>query len=143
MRRAVPLLLLLAAAPRLASAQQANPFSWPGTVPQGQTIEIKGVTGSVHAETATGGQVEVTAVKRARRSDPNSVTIQVVPDQSGSVTICAMYPPAPPSTAPRNDRPNECRPGDAGHLSAHENDVQVDFTVRVPPGVRFSGRTVN
>src|SRR5436190_1825899 len=38
---------------------------------------------------------------------------------------------------------NECRAGEAGRMTVHDNDVAVDFTVRVPSGVRFSGRTVN
>ena len=52
------------------------------------------------------------------------------------VTICAMYP-SPDS------RPNECAPGNGGRMNVRDNDVTVDFTVRIPAGIRFSGRTVN
>jgi DUF4097 and DUF4098 domain-containing protein YvlB len=52
------------------------------------------------------------------------------------VTVCAVYPG-------RRGRPNECEPGDEGRLGAHDNDVVVDFDVRVPPGVGLVARTVN
>src|SRR2546430_12779216 len=40
---------------------------------------------------AGSGEVEVTAVKHAHRSDPDEVKIQVVQHEDG-VTICAVYP---------------------------------------------------
>ena len=110
-------------------------FAWDGRVAPGQTLEIKGINGDVEAGPASGDRAEVTAVKRGRRSDPSLVQIKVV-EHSGGVTICAMYPS-------REGRPNECLPGEAGHLGANDNDVTVRFTVRVPAGVRFAGRTVN
>jgi hypothetical protein len=90
----------------------------------------------VNAGPAPGDRVEVTAVKRGRRSDPAEVQVQVV-EHAGGVTICAVYP------TPKGRRPNECRPGEGGHMSTNDNDVSVQFTVRVPAGVRFAGRTVN
>ena len=111
-------------------------FRWQGRIAQGSAIEIKGVNGDVRAEAASGSEVEVVAIKKARRSDPNSVRIQVV-EHGGGVTICAVYPSSD------SKRPNVCGPGSEGHSSVHNNDVQVDFTVRVPAGVRFQGHTVN
>lgn len=122
--------------PNSASAQsEAAPFEWRGTVLQGNAIEIKGVNGDISAEPATGGDVEVTAVRRGRRSDPTSVRLEVVQHGDG-VTICAVYPDT-------GSRPNECRPGSGGGMNVRDNDVNVTFTVRVPAGVRFVGRTVN
>ncbi|HEX4602088.1 MAG TPA: DUF4097 family beta strand repeat-containing protein [Gemmatimonadales bacterium] len=133
----IPLFPLLAAAGLMvpaATAAAQNAFHWKGTLAPGKTIEIRGVNGDVTA-TAGSGQVEVSAVKSARRSDPDEVTIQVVEHADG-VTICAVYPSD-------GRRENECLPGGGGHMSTHDNDVRVDFTVRVPAGVRFSGNTVN
>lgn len=110
-------------------------FAWDGRVAPGQTVEIKGINGDVEAGPASGDRAEVTAVKRGRRSDPSLVQIKVV-EHSGGITICALYPS-------REGRPNVCLPGEAGHLGANDNDVSVRFTVRVPAGVRFAGRTVN
>src|SRR6266853_1531148 len=93
MRRSIlvllPVVAGLALVPRAAPAQ--GEFHWKGKIAAGKAIEIKGVNGDVRA-VAGSGDVEVTAVKHARRSDP---------------------------------------------------DETVDFTVRVPTGVRFLGKTVN
>src|SRR5262245_33009420 len=138
MRRAVPAaLFLLLSGAGLAAAQQANPFVWNGTLTAGQILEIKGVNGSVRAEPAAGTQAEVTAVKRARRSDPASVSVQVVMNPGGGVTICTVYPSA------SGGQQNDCRSGEQGRTNVHDNDVSVDYTVKVPAGVRFIGRTVN
>jgi hypothetical protein len=109
-------------------------FNWRGQVDAGDAIEIKGVNGSVHASGGSGEQVEVRAMKTASKSDPESVRIEVVEHAAG-VTICAVYP--------GRGKPNECRPGEGGHMQVNDNDVSVEFTVLVPKGVRFVGRTVN
>jgi hypothetical protein len=111
-------------------------FQWRGRIAPGQTIEIKGVNGSVHAVAANTNEVEVTAVRSARRSDAASVRFEVVP-HPGGVTICAVYPDVP------GREPNRCEPGPGGRSNTHDNDVNVQFTVRVPAGVGFVGRTVN
>jgi hypothetical protein len=128
--------VLAAATLGAAAGATAQDWSWDGRVAAGQTLEIKGVNGEVKAAAATGDRAEVTAVKRARRSDPAGVQIKAV-EHAGGVTICAVYP-TPPGSAT-----NECVPGQGGHMSVQDNDVTVSFTVSVPPGVRFVGRTVN
>ena len=114
----------------------AQDFQWRGTIPQGQAIEIKGVNGDVRAEPSGSNQVEVVAVKRANRDNPESVRIEVVP-HGGGVTICAVYP------SRDSQKPNECLPGDGGRMNVQNNDVSVRFTVRVPAGVALIGKTVN
>ena len=52
------------------SAAAAQDFTWHGAIPQGQAIEIKGVNGDVRAEPSGSNQVEVVAVKRAQRDNP-------------------------------------------------------------------------
>jgi hypothetical protein len=126
-------------------------FRWTGQVSAGQAIEIKGLNGSISAEPAVGGEIEVVAVKKAHRSDVASVNIKVVPHANG-ITICAVYP------SDRTDHPNTCEPGSrialsngsnddrgnsSGNNNVRNNDVSVDFKVRVPAGVEFIGRTVN
>lgn len=109
-------------------------FRWQGAIPDGKAIEIKGVNGEVRAEVASGNQVEVVAIKRWGRSAPETVSVEYI-EHEGGMTICALYPQ-------RNGEPGRCKPG-AGGQSAYNNDVKVEFTVRVPAGVRFIGRTVN
>ena len=81
-------------------------FHWTGKVAAGQAIEIKGVNGGIAATGAAGGEVEVTAVKKGRKSDPAEVKVEVV-EHAGGVTICAVYPS---STA----LPTSARPARAG-----------------------------
>lgn len=119
----------------LSAQRAADAFEWRGTVLQGSAIEIKGVNGDLTAEPASGQEVEVTAVRTGRRSDPASVRIEVVTHGDG-VTICAVYPDV-------DGRANECQAGDGGRMNTRDNDVNVAFRVRVPAGVRFVGRTVN
>ncbi|MFN2432843.1 MAG: hypothetical protein ABR599_08550 [Gemmatimonadota bacterium] len=123
--------------PGVASSRssQEREFRWEGRLAGGQEIEVVGVNGEVQASTAPGETVVVRAVKRARRSDPETVRIEVV-QHAGGVTICALYPS-------KKGGPNECRPGGATQNRVEDNDVQVDFTVQVPSGVGFVGRTVN
>jgi DUF4097 and DUF4098 domain-containing protein YvlB len=135
--------LMALAAPRPALAQddddrpvRQEQFKWAGQLSPGQTVEIKGVNGPIRAEPSSSGQVEVLAVKSGRRSDPRAVSIAVVPHGDG-VTLCAVYPNV------FDEDPNECAPGRRGHMNTKNNDVKVEFTVRVPAGANFVGRTVN
>lgn len=125
---------LLSGVASTASAQ--GDFQWRGRLSAGQAIEIKGVNGAISATPSSSGDVEVTATKSARRSNPAEVRIEVVPSSRG-VTICAVYP------TPSGREPNRCAAGDEGRMSSNNNDTQVHFDVRVPAGVAFSGRTVN
>src|SRR2546422_9915971 len=128
----LPAVAALALVPRAVTAQ--GEFHWKGKIAPGKAIEIKGVNGDVRA-VAGSGDVEVTAVKHARRSDPDDVKIEVVQHEDG-VTICAVYPSD-------GRRENSCDAGDSGHMNVRDNDVTVDFSLRVPAGVRFVGKTVN
>jgi hypothetical protein len=110
-------------------------FQWSRAIPAGKAIEIKGVNGDIVASRAAGQEVEVRATKHARKSDPDQVTIEVI-EHEGGVTICAKYPDV-------DGKKNVCGPGDKGQMNTHNNDVRVDFEVRVPTGVRLIARTVN
>ncbi len=124
------LLQLLAIA---ATLQGTPDFHWSGVIAAGKTLDIRGVNGDIRAVAAAGNQVEVTATKRGRRSDPASVEIKVVTGADG-VTICALYPSSRGG--------NSCEGGHGGQHNDN-NDVTVTFTVKVPAGVKFEGHTVN
>ncbi|HEV3061200.1 MAG TPA: hypothetical protein VGY48_23335, partial [Vicinamibacterales bacterium] len=111
-------------------------FQWRGSLAAGQSVEIKGINGAVRASSSGTGQVEVTATRSARRSNPADVRIDVVP-HAGGITICAVYPTPPGGDA------NRCEPGSGGHANTRNNDTMVQFEVHVPAGVDFIGRTVN
>jgi hypothetical protein len=133
---AAALLALAVATPGAAAEKEKRKagWDWQGTVAPGNAVEIKGVNGGIDAQGTSGDKVVVTAMRTGRRSDPEEVKIEVV-EHSGGVTICAVYP--------TSGTPNECRPGEGGRMNVHDNDVNVEFKVQVPKGVRFIGRTVN
>lgn len=114
---------------------RADAFHWSGKVPSGEFVEIRGINGNIHAEPAPGRDVEVIARKNGQDFDMAGLQVQVV-EHDGGVTICAGYPSS-------DGRPVDCLTTDGGSLPPAHNDVSVDFTVRVPKGVRFVGRTVN
>lgn len=116
----------------LSALASTEEFTWEGEIIPGQSLEIKGVNGSVEAAPSSDSRVQVTAIKTGRRDDPRSVQIEVVP-HAGGVTVCAVYPGAR----------NRCEPGPGGNLGSQNNDVEVEFRVAVPSGVNFVGRTVN
>lgn len=74
--------------------------------------------------------------RAGRRGDVEDVRIETVRHADG-VTFCAIYPS-------RRGRPeNRCTPGENWQASNDDNDVSVEFVVRVPRGVNFRGKTVN
>src|SRR5689334_5819392 len=93
-------------------------------------LALGGFTASANAQSTGRNEVEVVAVKRARRSNPEEVKIEVVTHADG-VTICAVYP------SRDGAQPNVCAPGKEGRMNTQNNDVNVEFTVRVPAGVRL------
>ena len=121
---------------RVETAARARPqqpaWNWHGRIASGKTLEIRGVNGPITAEPASGSEVVVTATKRARHSDPDEVTIQVL-QHDGNVTICAVYPGSS----------NRCGSDDDYHMSTHNNDVEVEFHAQLPAGVSLSAETVN
>jgi DUF4097 and DUF4098 domain-containing protein YvlB len=127
---------LLAGALNPCAAEMRDEFSWQGQLGAGKTLEIKGINGSIKAEPANNGQIQVKAHKHGDKNDPKQVQIGVM-EHSGGVTLCAVYPSNDPG------HPNECKPGEGGRMNVKNNDVRVEFEVQVPSGVRFLGRTVN
>lgn len=130
-------LITMALGLAVATTASAQDFNWHGRIAQGKRLEVKGVNGDVRAVLASGAEAVVNATKHARRSDPEEVEIKVVESEDG-ITICAVYP-----TPPRARQENTCEPGDRWHTNTENNDVVVDFEVRVPAGVVFNGKTVN
>lgn len=110
-------------------------FRWNGVVAPGAAIEVRGINGEIVAQPANDGEVQVVALKTASRSDVNSVKMKVV-QHAGGVTICALYPNE------YGEYSDGCD-GERHEGSVKNNDVQVNFTVRVPLRVSFVGKTIN
>lgn len=109
-------------------------FEWREPLAAGKTLAIKGVSGSITASLASGTETQVTARKRARHGDPDGVRIEVARSDDG-ITICAVYP------SPKGE--NSCESGDGWHSDTDQLDVDVDFVVTVPAGVKFTALNVN
>ncbi|MBL8176670.1 MAG: DUF4097 family beta strand repeat protein [Bryobacterales bacterium] len=127
----VALLLLFADAAFAATAD----FTWSGAIAPNQTFEVKGLNGPVRVLPSAGTGASLRALRKGRRDDPNHVRIDVVPHPAG-ITVCAVYPSA-------DSRPNECKPGNAGRNNVSNNDVHVEFEIRLPRGVHLTVKTVN
>lgn len=123
------------------SSNRSGDFRWNGPVAPGQSIEIKGINGDITAEPASGNEVQVLATKTSRRSDVDSVQVKVVQHERG-ITICALYPT-------ESGYVGECEAGSGRPRNSSEktgsvnNDVRVDFIVKVPARVGFIGKTIN
>jgi hypothetical protein len=131
--------------------QQATPFGsmavagqedfrWSGRLARGQEIEINGIIGNVTAVAASGDQVEVIGRRRGRGAA--DVRIEAVRTRDG-ITICTIYPQrAGRGTGRRTDVDGDgpCR-GNNGNIDT--DDASIDFTVRVPAGVKLAANTVS
>lgn len=127
--------LVIAALPAAAGAQSSEPFNWSGAVASGGWLQLRNVNGSVRVEAASGSQLQVEATKRWRRGDPRNVRIEVKRyDGDRNVLVCAVW-----GEQECDERGYHGRSGDGNR----NNDVSVDFVVRVPRGVNVETSTVN
>jgi hypothetical protein len=140
--RLLPAALLLGtlASPSSAAAQRrSDTFNWSGAVPSGRWVYLRNVNGEVRVERGSGDKVEVTAVKRWRRGDPDDVRITTEKAGDGqSVVVCALW-----NDDTRCDEDGYHGSGRGWHGNNNDNDVNVEFTVRVPAGVRVDAHTTN
>jgi hypothetical protein len=118
--------------------RQHDTFNWAGDVPTGRWIYVRNLNGEIRVEPSTGNRVEVTAEKRWRRGDPADVRIEVKKYGPGDqdVLICALWS--------ENAVCDEDGYRDRGpRRNRRDNDVSVEFRVRVPRGVRIGASSVN
>lgn len=112
-------------------------FEWNGRVGSGGVLKVKGITGSIRAEAASGATARVTAEKHGRAGDFGEVEIRMEQD-GDDVVVCAVYRP---------DRGEGCdergwNDDDRGSRRNRSIDVDVDFVVSLPEGTRFLGAMV-
>lgn len=134
---------VLVAASSVAGAQQRTgdrDFSWDGRIPSGKWLYVRNLNGGIRVERATGDRAEVTAVKRWRRGDPEDVRIEMrrIGGDDGDVIICAFW-----NENASCDEDGYRSRGDNSRGRNRDNDTSVEFTVRLPAGVRLGVSTVN
>ena len=130
----------LAAFAPAGAQQRANDrdFSWDGRITNNHWLYVRNLNGSIRVERATGDRAEVTAVKRWRRGNPEDVRIETkrLGGDDGDVIICAFW-----TENASCDEDGYRSRGD--NWRNRDNDTSVEFTVKIPAGVRLGVSTVN
>lgn len=142
MRRTDIAAIALVAITTTAGAQQrstSRDFSWDGRVSSGHWLYVRNLNGAVRVERASGDRAEVTAVKRWRRGNPEDVRIETrrLGGDDGDVIICAFW-----SENASCDEDGYRSRGDHTRRG-RDNDTSVEFTVKLPAGVKLAVSTVN
>jgi hypothetical protein len=106
---------------------------WSGPLAAAQTLHLRGVNGAIKVEAATGTTVEIVVVERKRDNDRNQITVKVQPVKDG-LMVCALYP----GHGARCDQDGTYRSDDGGDV-----DLDAEFTVKLPAGVRVDAAAVN
>lgn len=142
MRRIEIAALALTVVTSAAGAQQRTSdrdFTWDGRVPTGRWLYVRNLNGPIRVERATGDRAEVTAVKRWRRGSPEEVRIEArrLGGDDGDAIICAFW-----NENASCDEDGYRSRGD-NSWRGRDNDTSVEFTVKLPAGVRLGVSTVN
>jgi hypothetical protein len=134
--------LLLPALPASGGAQQrrSTDFEWSGRIAAGRHLYVRNLNGSIRVSRATGETAEISAVKRWRRGDPEDVKVELRKVGSGDqdVLVCALW-----FERTECDEDGYETHNDRNRWNSRNNDVSVEFTVRLPAGVRLVTSTVN
>jgi len=134
---AVALLAVVPVAQAQNRQTDRDAFTWSGRIPDGRWIRVRNLNGAILVEPGSGDRVEVTGTKQWRRGDPETVHFEVQKFGPGgeSVVICALW--GTRSSCDENSYESH------GDKSTRNNDVSVEFRVKVPRGVRVGVYTIN
>jgi hypothetical protein len=112
-------------------------FTWVGKIPDGRWINVRNLNGTVQVERGTGDKVEVTATRHTRRGDPDYVRFEVKKygPSDQDVLICALWGDNSRCDEDSNNRRDDRR--------SRENEVWVEFRVKVPKAVKVGAHSVN
>jgi hypothetical protein len=131
--------LVLVLAPAVLGAQDRQSeraFTLNERVPAGQWLRVRNVIGEVRVRAATGDRVEIVGTKTWRRGDPAVVRIEHRKSPDGSILVCAFWT--------ENATCDEDGYRSRGEGRSHRNnDVAVDFEIRLPRGVHIGAWSVN
>lgn len=141
--RIITVFAAVASIAQIAGAQERerdDSFKWTGGIENGRTVFVRNMNGAVRVEASSGAEVEVRAEKRWRRGDPKDVRITAERTSRGDILVCAIW-------ENRNTRCDEdgyrSRGSDSWWDRDRNNDVSVEFTIRLPKGVKMDASTVN
>jgi hypothetical protein len=124
-----------------AAPDTGGEFHWSGAVAADAWVRIRDVSGAIHVEPSNGSTVEITGRKSWHHGDPSRV--RIVAQRAGSagadVVVCALWHEHDTCDSVSEQA---SRHGHWFH-DDEDNDVTVDFTVRLPKGVNVGATTVN
>lgn len=120
-------------------------FRWDGAISSGRWVYARNLNGTVRVERASGGRLEVTAVKRWRRGDPADVTVEVkqVGSGGGDILVCAIWRDMTEDCDEQGYRTRDNRNRRDRWDRENNDDVSLDITVRVPEGVKVDVSSIN
>jgi len=126
--------------PGAADAQgktERDAFTWSGRIPDGRWINVRNLNGTVEVQPGTSDKVEVTATRHTRRGDADYVRFEVKKygPSDQDVLICALWGENADCDEDSYRSRNERR--------GRENEIWVEFHVRVPKGVKVGAHSVN
>ncbi len=119
-------------------SRERDAFNWNGQVPTGRWVKVRNLNGEIRVEPSTTNRVEITATKSWRRGDPADVRIEVKKYGPGEqdVVVCALW-----------SEESSCDEDGYRHRNTgrnrRDNDVSVEFRVRLPRGVKIGAHSVN
>jgi hypothetical protein len=139
LRRLTFTALLLAPATLAAQARETDrTWTLSERVPAGQWIRVRNLNGDLRVRASTSDKVEITATKSWRRGDPKDVRIETKKSSDGSVLVCAFWT----EDATCSETSYQSNSHNDG-WRRRDNDVAVDFEIRVPKGVKVGVWGVN
>lgn len=137
-RIAVPLFLVSLIATPLAGQElqgrEGSRFTWSERIPSGQWLRVYGINGRIEVTPATGDVAEVVGEKVLRRGRPEDIAFEIRRVSDG-IVICAII-----------DDDVECDDDgirSRGRRRNDRNERRVNFTVRVPRGVKVAAQSGN
>ena len=142
LRRTGFLAAVLCASPLLHAAQaqertERAAFTWEGRIREGRWIMVRNMNGTVEVTPGTGDKVEVTAARHTKRGDPEYVRFEVKKFGANEedVLICALWG----DNTSCDERSYRSR----SDGRRRNNEVFVEFQVRVPKGVKVAAFSTN
>ena len=139
LRRLTFIALVLAPAVLAAQDRQSDrTWTLSEAVPAGQWIRVRNLNGDLRVRASSGDKVEITATKSWRRGDPKDVRIETKRSPDGSILVCAFWT----EDATCSETSYNSHSHNDG-WRRRDNDVAVDFDIRVPKGVKVGVFGVN
>lgn len=144
LKAAAWLVALAIATPAGAQESQSDrEFRWDGPLASGRWAYVRNLNGSVRVERASGARLEVSAVKRWRRGNPEDVRVEVtrVGSGDGDVLVCAIWRDVTEDCDEQGYRTRDRR---RSRWDRNNNDdVSLEITVHVPEGVKVDVSSIN